>query len=212
MSNYIFLIGTIAVIHLLACISPGPDFLLAVKNSITYSRKTGSWTAVGFGLGMAVHISYCLAGLALIISQSILIFNALKLLGAAYLLYLGMQSLLAKGHRGHRLDLDCPEKNNDISPLKAVSMGFLTNVLNPKATLFMLGLFTVVILPGTPAVVLALASLIIVADTVFWFILVAHLFTRRRIRAVYQRTQALSHRFFGGLLIILGLKIAFAKK
>lgn len=209
MFDNIILVATIAIIHLLACISPGPDFLLAVKNSLTYSRKTGVWTAVGFGLGMTVHICYCLAGLALIISKSIIIFNALKLLGAAYILYLGMQSLLAKGH-GPQINFQ--EKNKDISPLKAVSMGFLTNVLNPKATLFMLGLFTVVILPNTQPAVLAIASMIIIIDTILWFMIVAYLFTHDRVQAIYKRSQTLLNKFFGGLLVLLGLKIAFSKE
>ena len=70
--EYLALIGTVTLIHLLAVISPGPDFIVAVKNSLSYSRKTGIWTAVGFALGISVHILYCVAGLALIISQSIL--------------------------------------------------------------------------------------------------------------------------------------------
>ena len=71
------LIGTVTLVHLLALISPGPDFLMCVRNSLTYSRKTGMWTAVGFGLGIAVHIFYSLAGLTVLISQSILFFNAI---------------------------------------------------------------------------------------------------------------------------------------
>ena len=67
------LIGTITIIHLLAVISPGPDFIMACRNSLIYSRKTGIWTAVGFGFGIMVHIFYSLAGLALIISKSILL-------------------------------------------------------------------------------------------------------------------------------------------
>ncbi|MEK7085471.1 MAG: LysE family transporter, partial [Patescibacteria group bacterium] len=73
--NNLTLIGTVAIIHLLAAVSPGPDFIMCVKNSLTYSRKTGIWTAVGFSIGMAVHIFYSLAGVALIISKSIILFN-----------------------------------------------------------------------------------------------------------------------------------------
>ena len=66
MTEYITLIGTVALVHLLAVISPGPDFIMCVRNSLAYSRKTGIWTAVGFGAGIGVHIIYSLAGLAVV--------------------------------------------------------------------------------------------------------------------------------------------------
>ncbi len=68
--EYFGLITGVILIHLLALISPGPDFIVAVKNSISYSRKTGVFTAIGFGLGIMVHIFYCVAGLALIMSRT----------------------------------------------------------------------------------------------------------------------------------------------
>ncbi|HLG25670.1 MAG TPA: LysE family transporter, partial [Candidatus Gracilibacteria bacterium] len=74
------LLATIVILHALALISPGPDFLVALKNSLTYSRRTGIYTAIGFALGISVHIFYCLAGIALVISQSILIFSIIKYL------------------------------------------------------------------------------------------------------------------------------------
>ena len=92
-------IATVTFIHLLALISPGPDFIMACRNSLIYSRKIGIYTAIGFGLGIAVHIFYSLAGLALIISSSIFIFNTIKFLGAGYLVYIGIKSILSKSLR-----------------------------------------------------------------------------------------------------------------
>ena len=127
------LIASVTLIHLLAVISPGPDFFMAIKNSLTYSRKTGIYTAIGFGLGIAVHIFYSLAGLALIISKSIVIFNSIKYLGVAYLLYLGIKSLISSSTD---IKIENQIHIKDISPIKAIRQGFLTNVLNPKATRF----------------------------------------------------------------------------
>tara|TARA_Y100000031_G_C8221891_1_gene386387 strand:+ start:99 stop:503 length:405 start_codon:yes stop_codon:yes gene_type:complete len=127
------LISTVAIIHLLALISPGPDFIMACRNSLVYSRKTGIWTAIGFSLGITVHIFYSLAGLAVIISSSILLFNVIKILGAGYLIYIGIKSIISKSSK---IELDEDQKQEDITRLAAVKMGFLTNVLNPKATLF----------------------------------------------------------------------------
>ncbi len=90
------LIAIATLSHLLAVISPGPDFVMALKNSLTYSRKTGIYTALGFGIGIGVHIVYSFAGLAVIISQSEVVFLIIKYLGAAYLFYIGIRALLEK--------------------------------------------------------------------------------------------------------------------
>ena len=117
--EYLALIGTVTIIHLLAVISPGPDFIMACRNSLTYSRKTGIYTAVGFGIGIAVHIFYSLAGLALIISKSILLFNTIKFLGAGYLIYIGLKSVLSKSSK---IELGEHDKKEDITHITKACM------------------------------------------------------------------------------------------
>lgn len=206
MQNIIILL-TILGAHLLAVISPGPDFVMAVKNSLSYSRRIGIWTAVGFGLGIMVHIIYSLAGLALIISQSILIFNVIKYMGAGYLIYIGLKSLLSK--KSH-INIHDQQKKKEISKWQAIKMGFLTNALNPKATLFFLSLFTLIISPDTPNSILAIASVMMVIDTILWFSLVAIFFTQKAIRQGFDRFQGLFNKTFGGLLVLLGVKVALS--
>src|SRR3954463_9342933 len=84
---------TFGAIALLAAISPGPDFLVVTKNSINHSRRIGIMTALGVGSAILVHVAYTIVGVGLIISQSILLFSAIKLLGAMYLCYLGVTML-----------------------------------------------------------------------------------------------------------------------
>jgi len=206
---YLVLIGTATLVHLLALISPGPDFIMAVRNSLVYSRKTGLWTAVGFGFGIAVHILYCLAGLAVVISKSILIFNTIKFLGAGYLIYIGLKSFYAKSSK---LDVGEYKKKDDITALSAVKTGFLTNVLNPKATLFFLSLFTFVISPNTPMIIMLIMGSIMIINTILWFSLVAVLLSQKRIRMIFEKFQNVFNKTFGGLLIVLGIKIALTEK
>lgn len=203
------LVGTIVLIHFLALISPGPDFILAVRNSLAYSRKTGIYTAIGFSLGIAVHIFYSVLGLALIISKSILIFNSIKFLGAGYLIYIGIKSFISK--KSH-INVHTEEKKQDIRPIQALKMGFLTNVLNPKATLLFLSLFTFVIKPDTPAYVLLTASVIMIINTALWFSLVSIFFTQKRVQNVFDKFQGVFNKIFGGLLVALGIKIALTDK
>jgi len=206
--EYISFIGIVVLAHFLALVSPGPDFIMAIRNSLTYSRRTGIFTAVGFSLGIAVHIAYCLAGIAVIISQSIFIFNTLKIIGALYLIYIGVKSLRTKSTG---LFIEKQKKEQDISALKAVKMGFLTNVLNPKATLFFLSLFTLGISSDTSFFIVLVASIFMVINTVIWFSLIALFFTQKRIQVLFGKFEGVFNKVFGSLLVLLGIKLLFHK-
>ncbi len=201
------LIFSVLLIHLLAVISPGPDFFMALKNAMTYSRKTGLYTAIGFGLGIGVHIFYSVFGLALLISKSIILFNTIKYLGVLYILYLGITALSSKTKI---TSIENSQNQKDISAKKAVIQGFLTNVLNPKASLFFLSLFTLVISPNTPRATLLVISILLVLNTILWFSFVAVFMTQKRIRNVYMHYQETFTKTFGIILIAIGLKIAFS--
>src|SRR5688572_10012358 len=123
--EYLPIILTVALVHLLAVISPGPDFIMITRNSLMYSRKTGIYTAIGLGLGILVHVVYSLVGIGLLISKSILLFNTIKLLGAAYLIYIGYKSLTSKSSNLNILNQD---HKKDISIFDAIKIGFFTNV------------------------------------------------------------------------------------
>ncbi len=72
---------TVALIHLLAVASPGPDFAVVVRESVTHGRRAGTWTALGVGTAIFLHVGYSLLGIGLIVSQSIVLFNALEVGG-----------------------------------------------------------------------------------------------------------------------------------
>jgi len=198
---------TVVVIHLLAVMSPGPDFILISKNSLVYSRRVGVYSAIGLGLGILVHVTYSLIGIGLIISKSILLFSILKFAGAAYLIYIGYKCLKAQPQHTQTVAM---EKRADIGKLAAVRVGFLTNVLNPKATLFFFALFTQVINPHTPKTIQVLYGLEMSAMTFAWFALVALFLSHRLIRARFASVQHYMERFFGAILIALGIKVALS--
>ena len=207
--EYLPIILKVTLIHFLAVVSPGPDFLMCLRNSLTYSRKTGIWTALGIGAGISVHIFYSLAGFSLIVSRSILLFNTIKFLGAIYLIYIGIRTFMSKSSK---IDTGEQTSETDISPSSAFKMGFMTNVLNPKATMFFLSLFTLVISPDTPSHIMAVISVILVADTALWFTLVAIFMTRKGIRSIFERYQNVFNRGFGALLIAVGIHVALMEK
>jgi len=196
---------TVAIVHLLAVMSPGPDFAIITRNSLVYSRRTGMYTAIGLGFGMLLHTTYCLLGIGLIISNSIVVFTTIKWVGALYLIWIGWKSLTAK----HVPTSDTvEEKEQDISILQALRNGFLCNALNPKATLFVLALFTQVIDPATPLMVQAGYGIYMGVATALWFVLVASIFSLAPIKRVFRRIQTVVERAMGVVLIALGIKIA----
>jgi len=200
---------TVALVHLLAVASPGPDFAVVVRESVTQGRRVGSWTALGVGCGIFVHVAYSLLGIGLIVSQSIVLFNLFKWLAAGYLLYLGWRAL-----RARPMSLDTADEDgttSDRSRWQAFVVGFVTNGLNPKATLFFLSLFTVVINPDTPLLVQAGYGVYLAGATALWFLLVAWLFSRGRVRAGFARMGHWFDRLTGAVLIGLGVRLAVSE-
>lgn len=83
----------VVAITLLAVISPGPDFAMVTRNSLLLSRRAGVCTAIGIGLGVLIHVGYTLVGVGLLIQRSVWLFNAMKIAGAVYLVWLGVKML-----------------------------------------------------------------------------------------------------------------------
>ncbi|MCO6059898.1 LysE family transporter [Pseudomonas sp. MOB-449] len=200
---------TVALIHLLAVASPGPDFAIVVRESVAHGRRAGTWTALGVGMGIFVHVAYSLLGIGLIVSQSIMLFNALKWAAAAYLLYIGIKALRARP--ADPVAAEAALMAGERSPRGAFVSGFVTNGLNPKATLFFLSLFTVVINPHTPLAIQAGYGVYLAFATAAWFSLVALLFSQRRVRAGFARMGHWFDRLMGAVLVGLGLKLAFTE-
>lgn len=195
----------VVTITWLAVISPGPDFAMVSRNSLMMSRRAGLLTALGIGLGVTVHVSYTLLGVGLLIRQSLSLFNTFKLIGAIYLIYLGIKMLLAKADHGQ------PQLQVALSDLAALRTGFLTNVLNPKTTVFIVSLFMQAVRPDTPLIVqIGYGAFIALAHAV-WFTLVALCFSADAVRV---RLLALRHwidRTFGGLLVGFGVLLAITR-
>ena len=195
------LITAVGLIHLVALVSPGPDFVVACRNSLLYSRTIGIYTAMGFGLGIFVHISYAVFGLSWLIANNELIFTVIQYLGAFYLMLIGIQSLRSfQSHIGQ----ETATASSRISPFRAVRIGFITNVLNPKATLFFLSLFSTMLNPTVGELTLVVIAVLLVVTTILWFSSVALLISHPHFTTTLKRYEKTVHRFFGVLLIGIG--------
>ena len=198
---------TIVVIGWLVIIVPGPNMLIVFRNSLIHSRQAGVLTAMGLAIGNLVHITYCLIGIGVLISQSIMLFNIVKLAGAGYLIYLGIKSLQAQPRT---VDVD-NNAAHDLSAFAAIRTGFLTDLLNPKATLFFLALFTQIIRPETTVSARIGYGLTIVALEFISLAGLACVIGQPYIRRQFNAVSHWIERATGVVLIGLGLRVAFAR-
>ena len=195
----------VTFVHLLAAASPGPDFALVTKQSLLHGRTAGVLTSLGISLGLAIHIFYSAAGLAVVIAHSVEWMVVVKLAGGSYLIYLGIKGVRAKHHSSDK-NLEIPLATNN-SAFRMISTGFFCNALNPKAPVYFLSLFTVILSPEIPLLNLAIYGVWIMVLQMVWFTSLACLFTKPVIR---QRVAKFGHwidRTFGVVMLALGLQV-----
>jgi RhtB (resistance to homoserine/threonine) family protein len=170
---------SLAIIGLLIVISPGADFVLVLKNSINSGRSSGILTACGISLAIGVHISYSMLGVSYLISQNEVIFTSFKYAGAAYLIYLGIKSILTANDKLEKIE----SSGITVKPSQYLIQGFICNLLNPKTMLFFISLFSQLISSdhSTNNYVL-LYGLYIALLHGIWFSLVSVFFTSKALQ------------------------------
>ena len=199
---------TIVVAHALAVASPGPDFALVLRQSLAHGRRTAIWSSLGIGCGLSVHITYCLLGLGLFLKNSAVALTTVKYLGAAYLLYVGVQALRAQPRTG---DLELGADLTGPTDRAAWLNGFLVNVLNPKAALFFISLFPLAVSVTTPKLVQVGYGLWMTISTMAWFSFVSVVFTREEVRRRFLRHGHWIDRALGVVFIGFAASLALAK-
>ncbi|WP_225643648.1 LysE family translocator [Streptomyces werraensis] len=195
----------VALITVLAVIAPGADFAMVVRNSYVYGRRTGLLGAAGVAAGVLVHVTYTMLGVGLLIASSAFLFTVVKLTGAAYLVYIGVRTFRTRAEV--TVDL---EHRTGLTPLAALRTGFLTNVLNPKTTLFVVSTFAQVVGPGTPPLQQAGYGLFMSLAHLLWFAAVALFFSHDRMRGLMLRGQRVLNKVIGTALAGLGVSLALA--
>ncbi|CCF98915.1 LysE family translocator [Ralstonia solanacearum] len=165
-------------------VTPGPDTAYIVGRSVSQGRAAGLISSLGVSAGCCVHVLAVAFGLTALLAASTVAFTVIKVIGAAYLIYLGGRMLLAPPERDDALgSSDAPEARameaaavRRPRPLRALFMqGFLTNVLNPKVVLFFLSFFPQFVDPGTGHKAVAFLALgaVFIAMSTAWNSLVA---------------------------------------
>lgn len=198
---------TITFIIMLAAVSPGPDFALVIKNSLQHNRKSGIFSALGVSCSLLIHSTYCIFGLAIIISHSLFLFNIIKYLGAGYLIYLGIKSLLAK--RKEIPKIQDQASRSSLSNLQSFMQGFLCNLLNPKAIMFILAFFTLIIKPSTSLPAQFGFGIEIFLIHFIWFSWLSIMITHSRVKKTLNKIEFYIVKVMGIFLIAFGAHVAF---
>ncbi|REL29469.1 LysE family translocator [Thalassotalea euphylliae] len=201
----------ITTIHLLAAASPGPDFVLVSQQTLAHGKKTGLLCSLGIALGLAVHIVYSSLGLAAIIANSETILWGIKLLGGSYLIYLGIQGLKAKQTNVIDNSALSAQVSPQLSNSKTLAKGFLCNALNPKAPIYFVALFTMVLSPAMPLYQLAIYGAWMMILQFAWFATVVILLSRPRINKQFQQFGHWLDRVLGGAMLLMGIKVITSK-
>ena len=199
---------SVSVIAVLMAISPGADFVMVTRNSLTHGRSAGLFSSLGISVAIWIHVFYSIAGLAFVISQSIVLFSIIKYLGAFYLLYIGWKTFHSKSSP---LDIDLDNENataKRISNIYAFKIGFITNALNPKTTLFFLSIFTQFVNQQTSLWLQIVYGIIISFAHLAWFSFVSLFFSHPLLLKKFSLHKAKIEKVIGCILIALGLKVA----
>ena len=207
-SNFLAFVGIAAALT----ITPGADMALVTKNTVARGRTAALYTTFGICLGCLIHAVASALGLSAILGRSATAFEAVKLVGAAYLILIGAQSLW--GAFKNRTDLvndptAAPAEGRDQKRLSGFIEGLLTNLLNPKVALFYLTFLPQFIRPGDPVLrkSILLGSVHIGMGFV-WLVAYASFISRLGRLLARARVRRRIEAVTGGLLILLGVRLA----
>ena len=188
---------------------PGADFAMVLRQSVVHGRRAALLTSAGIAASILVHGSYTLLGVGVIVGQSLLLFNILKWAGAAYLVWLAISALRSPPPQMPEMDNESVVRKTDMS---AFALGFLTNLLNPKAVLFFLALFTslVSVRTGGDAKVIYVGAMSLMLFA--WFALVSVFFTTPSVRQGFFRAGRWFNRVTGITFLALAVRVALAQQ
>ncbi len=191
--------GLVLAITVLAVISPGGDFAMVTRNSYLHGCMAGIWTAIGIALAIWLHVAYSILGVGLLLQTSPMLLQAVKTVGALYLLYIAWQTW----RHPVAIASELADSQAAFSHWSALKTGLISNALNPKTTLFVLSLYTQVIAADTALSTLLAYGWVISLAHLLWFAWVALCLSQPRIRMWLLRKQSVVNKAITCVLMLL---------
>jgi len=202
------ILASIAAVHLLAIASPGPTFVVVTSHAIAGERRAGFLVTLGVLLATATWASLAAAGLGTLMAQFAWLYLALRIAGAAYLIYVGVRMLLGVVRNS---SAELSKDARSTSGWRAMRAGFLTNISNPKVIAYYASLFGVMIPSDAPGslFVAAVATALLVSAA--WWSFVTLFFALPVVQRGYLRVRRQMDGIMGGLLIVLGGRLLVSR-
>ena len=193
---------TVAILHLFAVVSPGPDFALITRQSLRFNRRVAIWTSLGISVGILFHCLLAITGLVILITSNELFSTILKIIGSAYLLYLGINSVIRNQKKS---ELEDKDKEN-LNKFNGFLVGLITNITNVKAILFFVTVFSVVI-DSENSLSLIFYGTYMALATFLWFAFISYVFTSNKFKNKFLSFLTTFEKIIGIILILLSLQI-----
>ncbi|WP_027856041.1 LysE family translocator [Marinobacterium jannaschii] len=193
----------LAGVMLMGAMIPGANTALVLRNTLSGSSRQGLITALGLATALAIHVLLTIAGLATLINETPALYDAIRWLGSAYLLYIGVTYLFTK-----------PKKNDpdDTAALPGSSHPFLSglmvSLLNPKILMMFIALFSQVLENAESWQMKLLFGITPVITELLWFSLIVYALSHPAIQYRLVQVRTKLERVIGGALVLLGIKVA----
>ncbi|MFI7674858.1 LysE family translocator [Actinophytocola sp. NPDC049390] len=201
----------LAGVILLAAMSPGPDFVIVLRSVLSGGRRAGMACAAGIASGVLAWAVVTSVGIAGLLAASAVAFTVVKLVGAAYLVLLGVQSLLAARRGGYEQTKEPEAERTRRGAFVAYRQGLLTNLFNPKVAVFFLALWPQFLPHDATVVDTSILAAVAAVTTLVWFTVLSNVVTVLRRFLTTSKVRRTIDAVMGTLLVGIGVRIAVSQ-
>lgn len=211
MQNLTFWTGYLIAVFLIN-ISPGPEMIFVISSTMSKGKKQGFFSALGAATGSTVHVILVAFGLAIILSTSLMLFAIIKIVGAIYLVYLGIKAIISKNN-----SLVISNDGQNISDKSFLSYykGVLVGVLNPKSAIFFLAFLPQFVRPENGSFsfqIICLGVITVIAGILIELVII--FIVNKTVHFLSQKQIILDiiDKLMGSILICLGIRLALSSQ
>jgi len=196
---------TVALLHLFAVASPGPDFFLIARQSTLYGIDISIWASLGISIGILMHSFLSIAGIYVLLSLYPDFIFYMKIIASLYIASIGVRTLLVN----NQIEISSLSDQKNITATKSFVMGFFTNALNPKAFLFFIMVFSLISNTNPSNEIKILLGVYMAVATFIWFTLISISFSKISKGEFIKKNLPYLEKIIGVILILIALQILY---
>lgn len=196
---------TVALLHLFAVASPGPDFFLIARQSTLYGRDISIWASLGISIGILMHSFLSIVGIYVLLSLYPDFIFYMKIIASLYIASIGVRTLLVNS----QIEISPLSDQKNITATKSFVMGFFTNALNPKAFLFFIMVFSLISNTNPSNETKILLGVYMAVATFIWFTLISISFSKISKGEFIKKNLPYLEKIIGVILMLIALQILY---